>query len=197
MLYQSDAHQYRKAIRRRQRISRMRGIAFLVVSVALACYAVPCFATSVFDYDQPQGLSTIFSSVVSDQSAPESAEEAASYAVAEGERASAVEVGAGAASAVRTLSDTVGPGMLDDEEAVASAKMRAAAMAALADQPATMVYAKAPEQADPSASPDILLACVAMALALVSAILGVRNISRSMQIRGRRMTAAYGHALRA
>lgn len=197
MLYQNDAHHYRKAIRRRQRLSRIRGIVFLVLSAALALYAVPCFATSVFDYDQPQGLGTIFSSVVSDQSAPESETNAASSTIVESEATASAESGAASVSGVRALSDTVGPGMLDDEAAVESAKTRAAAMAALSEQPSTMVYAKAQETTDPAASPDILLACVAMALAVICAILGVRNISRSIQIRGRRMTAAYGHALRA
>lgn len=51
MMYQKDAHHYRKMIRRKQRLQRVKSVALLTVSLAMMLYAIPCFATSIWDAD--------------------------------------------------------------------------------------------------------------------------------------------------
>lgn len=184
MLYQGDAHHYRSVIKRKQRAQRMRGSLLIVLSIALMFYAIPCFAVSVFDYDDQVPGGIAFSGAVSDH---------ADAGATAGDAASE-----GGASNAPIMSETVGPAMLSDEAAVDSAKKRAEAMKVVTSAQSTMVTAKAqaePEPQQPTAS--ALPAVIAFALSMVCAILGIRMITHSRQMLGRRITAEYGSALRA
>ncbi len=89
--------------------------------------------------------------------------------------------------------------MLADEAAVDSAKKRAEAMKVVTSAQSTMVTAKAApadaEAEQPAVS--VLPAVIAFVSSMVCAILGIRMISHSRQMLGRRITAEYGSALRA
>lgn len=221
MKYQNDAHHYRKLVRRRRNSQRIKGISLIAVSLALMFYAVPCFAVSVFDYGQPsKPSSTSFSSEISDYA---TAEEAAAAAGAKGaedaaknSEASAEDAAAGAAAPSYAVSDyslisnTTGPGALSNEAAVAAAKTRSEAMAAIANgnQPSASAVslglftgsaaASANGAAISKVSPtDLIFASIALIAGIICAILGVRMIVRGRHIRGMQIAAAYGHALRA
>lgn len=191
MLYQGDAHRYRAIIKRKQRIQRISGSLLITLSVALMFYAVPCFAVSVFDYDDQVAGGISFSQGVSDhEGAPEPAAAAAS-----GE----AQAGAPAADGNVVMSETVGPAMLADDAAVDSAIKRAQAMQVVSSAQNTMVTAKAAPPEAPAEQPvrNLGPALAASAAAVVCAILGLRMITRSRHMLGKRITAEYGSALRA
>lgn len=206
MLYQNDAHHYRALIRRRQRRQRIKGISLLAVSLALTLYAVPCFAVSVWDYEEQGGiLSTMFSSGVNDREAASAqpGADSAAAAIDEQEAATGQAIEAAPIRGSRptgdlTVGETTGPGLLSDEAAVSAAKTRAKAMEVASQGQSTMVYAKSADVADePAATPNLLYAFIAMALAVACAILGVRTIMRGRLMRGMEISTAYRSALRA
>ena len=170
MLYQGDAHHYRSIIKRKQRAQRVRGSLLIALSIALMFYAIPGFAVSVFDFNDHAGADA--------SAAAEGQEDASNAAI---------------------MSETVGPAMLADEAAVDSAKKRAEAMKVVTSAQSTMVTAKAApadaEAEQPAVS--VLPAVIAFVSSMVCAILGIRMISHSRQMLGRRITAEYGSALRA
>ena len=184
MLYQGDAHHYRSIIKRKQRAQRVRGSLLIALSIALMFYAIPGFAVSVFDYDDQVSGGIAFSGTINDPA---------------GADASAAAEGQEDASNAAIMSETVGPAMLADEAAVDSAKKRAEAMKVVTSAQSTMVTAKAApadaEAEQPAVS--VLPAVIAFVSSMVCAILGIRMISHSRQMLGRRITAEYGSALRA
>lgn len=190
MLYQGDAHRYRAIIKRKQRNQRIFGSLLITLSVALMFYAVPCFAVSVFDYDDQAPASIAFSQGVSDHEGSEPAATAAE------ESASAATPAAGGNA---VMSETVGPAMLADDAAVDSAIKRAEAMQVVSSAQNTMVTAKAAPPETPAEQPirNLEPALAASAAAIVCAILGLRMITHSRRMLGRRITAEYGSALRA
>ena len=80
MMYQKDAHHYRKMIRRKQRLQRVKSVALLTVSLAMMLYAIPCFATSIWDAD---GSSVNNSSIAFTSNIAERAYKAAEEGTAE------------------------------------------------------------------------------------------------------------------
>lgn len=205
MLYQGDAHHYRKVIKRNHRIARIKGICLITVSAALAFYAIPAFATSVFDYDDQAGVSAIaFSGNVSDHASDQAVSAAATDTSAAAAHSGTDAVAGAAAgayvrSASSAVSDTTGPGLLDDDAAVTSAKTRARAMEIVGAGNTSMVYAQLPGENAAAAAPqgDLPMACISMALSLVCAFFGFRSILHDRFMRGRQITAEYSHALRA
>lgn len=203
MKYQSDAHHYRKIMRKKQRMQQLRGALLLVLSFAMMLYAVPGFAKSIWDEGLPdQGsVSTIFSHAINDN-AYESVEAAAGEAVAqEGAQAAADKPRSTSrvASKVNPLvSETTGPGILADDEAVTAAKRRAeAVLAATTEKNAYIgtIEASSPERTD--SRDNLIFASIALVLGLASACFGVRTILASRKMRGRVISAAYSSALRA
>lgn len=195
MLYQGDAHRYRALIKRKQRKQRAFGSILITLSISLMFYAIPCFAVSVFDYDDQVTGGIAFSSAISDHAGSDMT---AGSAV----QAPTGEAAAGAASTAGSaiMSETVGPAMLADRAAVDSAIKRAQAMQAVTSVQNTMVTAPAVAEADlPAEQPNrnVLPAVAAFAVAVVCGILGLRMITHSRRMLGRRITAEYGSALRA
>ncbi|WP_251212775.1 hypothetical protein [Adlercreutzia murintestinalis] len=195
MLYQGDAHHYRAMIKRKQRKQRALGSALVTLSIALMFYAIPCFAVSVFDYDDQVPGGIAFSSSVNDHDG--STVPAVAQATAEPAEGAAAANAASTAAAV-VMSETIGPAMLSNDAAVDSAIKRAEAMQVVTSAQNTMVTAQAVPEA-PVEQPDrnLVPALVAFFMAVVCAILGLRMITHSRQMLGRRITAEYGSALRA
>lgn len=195
MLYQGDAHHYRAMIKRKQRKQRAFGSALITLSIALMFYAIPCFAVSVFDYDDQVAGGIAFSSSVNDHD--NSTVPTVAQATADPAEGTAAATVASTAAAV-VMSETIGPAMLSNEAAVDSAIKRAQAMQVVTSAQNTMVTAQAlpetvPEQPDRNVMPALL----AFVMAVVCAILGLRMITHSRRMLGRRITAEYGSALRA
>lgn len=195
MLYQSDAHHYRALIKRKQRKQRAFGSFLIILSITLMFYAIPGFAVSVFDYDDQVVGGIAFSQSVSDHDEPAAATATGTASAAKGEAAAGVASAAGAV----VMSETVGPAMLANEAAVDSAIKRAQAMQVVTSAQSTMITAKAVSAETPVEQPDRPLgpALIAFAAAVGCAILGLRMITNSRRMLGRRITAEYGSALRA
>lgn len=193
MQYQKDAHHYRRKIQKKRRGRRTYGIALIALSIALMFYAVPCFAVSIWDDGYAQQSATQFSSTVSDSE----------YVAPIDEKAEAADAEAAASSRVYskidpTISETTGPGMIEDESAVIAAKKRAQAVT-IANlekesreksqiQTITTIVAE---------SSSIEFAIAAFVAALIFAIIGIRLIARDCERRGRAISASYSSALRA
>lgn len=188
MLYQKDAHRYHKMVRRRQRLQRIKGVSLISLSLAMMLYAVPCFATSVWDNDGAgaKAASTSFSSEITDSAYVASGEDA-------GDERPVYDVSG------LLVSETTGPGLLEDDEAVKSAKLRAQAVSvATAERNARLhptQYAEPVEQT--SGNADLTLAFIASLISLICGAFGVRTMFKARSLRGRAITAAYDSALRA
>lgn len=187
MLYQKDAHQYRKKIRRKQRLQRAKGAFLISLSLSCMLYAIPCFATSIWDQDSAsKSVPTAFSSDVADSAYVGASEEGA-------DETPVYDVSG------LLVSETTGPGLLEDEEAVKSAKLRAQAVSvATAERNARLHPTQYTEPvAAPSGNADLTLACIAALVSLVCGIFGVRTMFKARTLRGRAIAAAYDSALRA
>lgn len=192
MLYHKDAHHYRKRIKQKRRGRRAYGVTLLALSLALMFYAVPCFAVSIWDDGHVQSNPTAFSSSVSDNeySAPVEEEPGAD---AEATPSSRVYSKVNPA-----ISETTGPGMLEDEGAVIAAKKRAQAVT-IANlekearessqiQSITTIVAE---------SSSIEFAVAAFVAAVILAMLGMRLIVQDCANRGKAISASFSSALRA
>ena len=194
MLYQKDAHHYRKKIQRKRRGRRAYGITLIALSIALMLYAVPCFAVSIWDDGYTQSSATSFSSTVSDSEYVAPVEESEDAA----DTAAAVSSSRVYSKVDPTVSETTGPGMLEDESAVIAAKKRAQAVT-IANlekesreksqiQSITTIVAE---------SSSIEFAIAAFIAALILAMIGIRMIVRDCANRGRAISASFSSALRA
>lgn len=195
MEYQKDAYIYRKKIRRKQRNARIKGSALIAFSLALMLYSIPCFASSIWDSDSASGAvvsisSTVFSNDINDIAYVEdeaAAESGSSTPVREYDVAGYM------------VAETTGPGLLNDEEAVKSAKLRAQAVSvATAERNARMFEARYVNEPLIAQSTDIpYLAIAALVLSFVCAGFGFRMILHARNMQGRAIQAAYDSALRA
>lgn len=185
MMYQKDAHHYRKMIRRKQRLQRVKSVALLTVSLAMMLYAIPCFATSIWDAD---GSSVNNSSIAFTSNIAERAYKA-------------TEEGTGEEDAVYDASgylvgETTGPGLLEDEDAVKNAKLRAQAVSvATAEKNARMHAARSSVVEEHE--PDLIFAFLALGISIVCLISGIRTLLLARKMRGQAVQAAYDSALRA
>lgn len=216
MKYQTDAHHYRRVVRRRRVAQRVKGISLIAISLALIFYSVPCFAVSVFDYGLPQNASsTAFSGTINDHETTQNG------ATATGVQASEKQISESATlektketltspaysvSDYSLISNTTGPGALTNEAAVSAARTRSEALAAAAKtdsgsqnlvQGALGYKVAKTTVGNHVKTTDLALAVVALVAGIVCAILGVRIIVRSRHMLGMQIAAAYGYALRA
>lgn len=199
MLYRKDAHQSTKSVRQKQSRQFAKGVVMLALSLGLMFYAVPCFATSVWD-DNGAGTpanSTSFSSAISDN---EYSAAAAESTVQGADPAAAVADDAASESlSGLPVSDTVGPGLLTNEDAVKSAKLRAQAVSvAKAERNSRILATQYPDSASlPTTSPDLTFAYIALVMSFVTGVFGVYTVIKARSMRGRVIAAAYDSALRA
>ena len=205
MLYQDDAHRYYKMVRRRQRIQRTKGVLLIALSLALMFYAVPCFAASLWDdgYSKQSASSITFSSAINDNVYAEAASEASADQTASSEDPVAKPAYTRASAKLDpTVSETTGPGLLDDDQAVGAAKRRAQAVLVAKAEKDARIQAQelsieplvVEEEEEPR---DLVFAYVALAVSALCAVAGIRTMLRARMMRGRAITAAYGSALRA
>lgn len=184
MLYQKDAHHYRKMIKRKQRLQCIKSIALLSVSLAMMLYAIPCFATSVWDSDgtSSPASSIAFTSEIAEKEYKAAEETAATEEIYD---ASGFLIG-----------ETTGPGLLENEDAVKNAKLRAQAVS----------VATAEKNARLTASEDVVVseqnsnltfAFIALGVSVICLISGVRTLLLARKMRGQAIQAAYDSALRA
>lgn len=186
MTYQKDAHHYRKMIRRKQRFQRIKSVVLLSVSLAMMLYAIPCFATSIWDVD---ASSTTNSNI------------AFTSDIAEMEYLAAEEAQAGEDLTLFDASgymvgETTGPGLLVDDDAVKSAKLRAQAVSVATAEKNARMHASKSAIIDEH-EPDLLFAFVALAISIACSISGIRTLMIARKMRGRAVQAAYDSALRA
>lgn len=185
MMYQKDAHRYRKMIKRKQRFQRIKSIVLLSVSLAMMLYAIPCFATSIWDAN---GASANSSSIAFTSAIAEREYKAAEEAVVEDEEiydASGFLIG-----------ETTGPGLLEDEDAVKNAKLRAQAVTvATAERNAHIHATKNPVIEEQGV--DLIFAFIAMGISVICLISGMRTLLLARRMRGQVIQAAYDSALRA
>ncbi len=193
MLYQKDAHHYRKKIQRKRRGRRAYGVTLLVLSLALMFYAVPCFAVSIWDDGRTQANPTAFSSSVSDSA----------YTAPEEKSDETVAAAAASSSRVYSkvnpaISETTGPGILDDEAAVIAAKKRAQAVTvANLEKEARAQSQISPITTIVAKSSSVEFAVAAFVVAIAFAILGIRLIAHDRASRGNAISASFSSALRA
>lgn len=185
MRNREEAIHYRKMIKARKRSSRIKGFVFLSLSFALLLYAVPCFATSVWDMDSGNRISNslVFQDSVREGVVADEAEEAEAPAKVQ----------------IASIGETVGPGVMDDEEAVTAAKRRAEAVGIanaeiVSQQEAKSVQAYVAPEPDPVQDAFVMISFI---MAAVFAFLGFWNIHKSRTMRGNLISHAYSSALRA
>ncbi len=203
MRYQKDAHLYRKQIKRRQRTQRIKGVSFLVVALALAFYAVPCFATSTWDKGLPdQNPQTAFSTAINDTEflgdIDTSVGVGAATAIEETE--DIIESSRSAAKLDPSITETTGPGILTDDNAVQSAKKRAQAVSAAAAEKAAQESITVNRSAQTVQAVDttsLIPAYASLFLAFVFTILGIRSIFKARRIRANFVFNSYSNALKA
>lgn len=171
--------------------ARLNGALLLFVALLLAGYAVPCFAASIWDEGlSSQGGGTVFSAPISDNAYQEDA---------------AKQDGAAAATAVRAASkvnasvtETTGPGIALDDDAVAAAKKRVQAVSAAKAEREAMIgtiSVEHPVQQDRTL--ELLTGTMSLLVALLFGILGTRSIVRARHLRAVVASLSYGNALKA
>ncbi len=193
---------HRSASDRAHRVirSKVTGACLLVSAVALAVYAVPCFAASIWDEGLvSQRSETVFAEPINDTAYPTDV-----AATAQAADATEADVAAGA-SAVRAASkvnasvtETTGPGIALDDTAVSAAKKRVQAVTAAQVERDTVIGSiAAAKPAAPDRTLELLTGIFALLLALLFGILGTRSIVVARRMRARVAAASYGHALKA
>lgn len=195
MRHRNEVLKYRNIIRKKQRKERIKGTALIVFSLVLMFYSVPCFATSVWDSDSNHSSGIVFSSDISD------------HELVEDQAATTTESEAPATSTEPRVYDvagfmvgeTTGPGLLDNEEAIKSAKLRAQAVSVATAERNARILANENVGAttQKAQSDDLPLAIIALALSVLCATLGIRTIVGAQSMRGKAAAAAFDSALRA
>ena len=190
----------RQAHARRALRAKATGAVLLLLSMMLVVFAVPCFAASVWDEGLPsQHGATVFAGPINDNAYQAEAEES-DQAV---EEASASE---GAASSVRAASkvnasvtETTGPGIALDDEAVIAAKKRVQAVtAATAERNAVIGSISSVEQpVQQDRTLELLCGTFSLLVAFLLAIVGMRSIIRARRMRAALASFSYGNALKA
>lgn len=190
MQYQKDVRRYHKMVRRRQAFQKAKGSMLIMVALAMLLYAIPCFATSIWDEtSSSRSNATSFSTEISEND----------YV---GNIAASSEADKVSSTSDYLVSDTMGPGLLQDEEAVKSAKLRAqAVLVAEAERNARMIEANgvyvAPVEKQATQDADLTLAYIATCISLICAISGIKTFMKARKIRGKIAYARYDSALRA
>lgn len=195
------AHQ--RAHARRALRAKASGAALLLASMMLVVYAVPCFAASIWDEGlSPQRSETTFADPINDNAYQEQADGALVVEAAE-EDASAEE--GAVASAIRAASkvnasvtETTGPGIALDDDAVTAAKKRVQAVtAATAERDAVISTITAEKATQPDRTLEFMTGTFAFFIAILFGMLGIRSIVSARRMRALVASASYGHALKA
>ncbi len=186
MMYQKDAHHYRKLIKRKQRMQRVKSLVLLSVSLAMMLYAIPCFATSIWDVDgSTNGNSSIaFTSDIAERE----------YKASE-EAVTVEEEGIYDASGY-LMGETTGPGLLQDEDAVKNAKLRAQAVSVATAEKNARLRASSDSVIEEQ-KPDLVFAFIALGVSITCLVGGIRTLMVARRMRGQMVQAAYDSALRA
>lgn len=185
MMYQKDAHHYRKMIRRKQRFQRVKSVVLLSVSLAMMLYAIPCFATSIWDADS---ASINNSSIAFTSEIAESQYKAVEDATVEED---AIYDASG-----YLIGETTGPGLLENEDAVKNAKLRAQAVSVATAEKNARLHAARSSMVEEQ-EPDLIFAFLAFGISIVCLVSGVRTLLLARKMRGQAVQAAYDSALRA
>lgn len=180
---------------RHARRTKAAGSALLLVSMLLVVYAMPCFAASIWDEGLPSQSPTVFADPINDNSYQAEAAEEGSGAADDVPAASSVR----AASKVNaSVTETTGPGIALDDDAVAAAKKRVQAVtAATAERNAVIGAISAEKPVQPDRTLELLTGTFSLLVAALLAILGIRAIVRARQMRAAIASLSYGNALKA
>lgn len=187
-------------MRKRQRVQRKAvrakatGALLLLASLLLVIYAVPCFAASIWDEGlSSQHTGTVFSSPINDNAYQEDA-----AAIDQATDAAAATSVRAASKVNASVSETTGPGIALDDDAVAAAKKRVQAVsAAQAERDAVIgtITSEQPQKQDRTL--ETLTGVLALTVALLFGILGTRFIVRARHMRALIASLSYGNALKA
>ncbi len=183
----------RRAPRHAPQCGRFKGIASLLISVLLLCYAVPCFAASIWDEGlQPQHSGTYFASPINDAALSDEQAELAAETASEGGAVRA------ASKMDASVSETTGPGIASDEDAVLAAKKRVQAVSAAQVERASVIdsMTAAPVKA-PDRTLELMTASLALLIAFLFGMLGVRSIVFARRTRAVVAQNSYGQILKA
>ncbi len=183
----------RRAQKRSKGHAKLKGVALLVASLLMVTYAIPCFAASIWDEGlSSQGGGTIFAAPIKDADyVTEATSDDSSPAAAS---ASSVR----AASKVNaSVTETTGPGIAADEDAVVSAKKRVQAVSAAKVERDAVIGVISAERVQQDRTLELMSASFAFALGLLCAILGTRSIASARKARASIASASYSNALKA
>ena len=186
MMYQKDAHHYRRIIKRKQRLQRIKSVVLLSISLAMMLYAIPCFATSIWDADSSSttNSSTAFTSEIAEKE----------YKGAEEGTAEGEDVIFDASGFL--IGETTGPGLLEDEDAVKNAKLRAQAVSVATAERNARLHATRNAIVEEQ-EPDLIFAFIALGISITCLASGIRTLMIARKMRGQAVQAAYDSALRA
>lgn len=185
---QKRTHRYRML---RAKIS---GAMLILASLMLVVFAVPCFASSIWDEGlAPQHPGTVFSEPINDDAYQGASDQ--EDLVVETDAAAAVR----AASKVNaSVTETTGPGIALDDDAVSAAKKRVQAVsAAKAEREAVIGTISVERPAQQDRTLELLTGIFALFVALLLGIIGTRSIVHARHIRAVIASASYGNALKA
>ncbi len=184
----------RKAHKRSKGHAKLKGAALLLASLLMVSYAIPCFAASIWDEGlSSQGGGTIFAAPIKDA---DYMADATSDEPSPATAASASSVRA-ASKVNASVTETTGPGIAADDEAVVSAKKRVQAVSAAKVERDAVIGAISAERVQQDRTLELMSASFALALGLLCAILGMRSISSARKARASIASASYSNALKA
>ncbi len=190
----------RRAHARRAVRAKATGAVLLLLSMMLVVFAVPCFAASIWDEGlTSQGGATVFAGPINDNAyqveAPEEAVQTAEEAPASEGAAASVR----AASKVNaSVTETTGPGIALDDEAVTTAKKRVQAVtAATAERNAVIGAISVEQPVQQDRTLELLCGTFSLLVALLLSVVGMRSIVRARRMRAALASYSYGNALKA
>lgn len=190
----------RRAHARRALRAKATGATLLLLSMMLVVFAVPCFAASIWDEGlAPQHGATVFADPINDNAYQvESSEEAVQDAGAASESSGAATSVRAASKVNASVTETTGPGIALDDEAVTAAKKRVQAVtAATAERNAVIGAISVEKPAQPDRTLELLCGTFSLVVALLLGIVGVRSIVRARRMRAALASFSYGNALKA
>lgn len=180
--------------------AKATGAFLLLLSMMLVVFAVPCFAASIWDegLTSQQGA-TVFADPINDNAYQmESSEEAAQDAEAASESNGAATSVRAASKVNASVTETTGPGIALDDEAVTAAKKRVQAVtAATAERNAVIGAISVEKPMQPDRTLELLCGTFSLLVALLLGIVGMRSIVRARRMRAALASFSYGNALKA
>ena len=180
----------RRAQKRSKGHAKLKGVALLLASLLMVTYAIPCFAASIWDEGlSSQGGGTIFAAPIKDA-------DYVAEATSDDPSASASSVRA-ASKVNASVTETTGPGIAADEDAVVSAKKRVQAVSAAKVERDAVIGVISAERVQQDRTLELMSASFALALGLLCAILGTRSIASARKARASIASVSYSNALKA